>query len=127
MRTQQKRREARTKRHNRQLQKEGIIPQVILDTEIDKIITRKQFMQELKHMSKTATRKPKQFSKRTDAYTAWLITFGHRWVLITEVKHWNMWEVGNELLRGKYIECTTKKDGKAYARLLTPEELECQQ
>ena len=127
MRTQQKRREARTKRQNRRLQKEGIIPQVILDTEIDKIIARKQFMQELKHMSKTATRKPKKFSKRTDDYTAWLITFGYRWVLITEVKHWNMWDVGNGLLRGKYIECATKKDGKAYARLLTPKELECQQ
>ena len=126
MKTQQKRREARTKRLNRQLQKEGIIPQVVIDAEIDKIITRKQFMQELKHMSKTATRKPKQFSKRTDDYTAWLITFGHRWVLITEVKHWNMWEVGNELLRGKYIDVKLK-DNKAYARLLTPEEIECQQ
>ena len=127
MKTQQKRREERTKRRNRQLQKEGIIPQLIIDTEIDKIIARKQFMQELNHMSKTTTRKPKQFSKRTDAYTAWLITFGYRWVLITEVKHWNMWDVGNELLRGKYIECTIKKDGKAYTRLLTPKELECQQ
>ena len=126
MRTQQKRREARTKRLNRQLQKEGIIPQVIIDAEIDKIIARKQFMQELKRMSKTATRKPKQFSKRTDDYTVWLITFGHRWVTMLEIEQWGMWEVGNELLRGKYIECTTKKDGKAYARLLTPEELECQ-
>ena len=124
MRTQQKRREARTKRLNRQLQKEGIIPQVILDAEIDKIIARKQFMQELKHMSKTATRKPKQFSKRTDAYTAWLITFGHRWVTIDEITQWGMWEVARRLhdYRDSKI-----KEGKFCTRLLTPEELECQQ
>ena len=124
MRTQQKRREARTKRHNRQLQKEGIIPQVILDAEIDKIIARKQFIQELKHMSKTATRKPKQFSKRTDAYTAWLITFGHRWVLADEIMQWGMWEVA--MLVSAYRDSTIK-EGKFYTRLLTPEELECQQ
>jgi len=125
MRIQQKRREARTKRRNRQLQKEGVIPQLIIDAEIDKIIARKQFMQELNHMSKTATRKPKQFSKRTDAYTAWLITFGHRWVTFDEIMQWGMWGVGNELLRGKYIACTTKKDGRFHTRLLTPEEIEC--
>ena len=125
MKTQQKRREARTKRHNRQLQKEGVIPQLIIDTEIDKIIARKQFMQELKRMSKTATRKPKQFSKRTDDYTAWLITFGHRWVTIDEVEQWGMWEVGGGKLI-EYIEVKLK-DNKACARLLTPEEIECQQ
>ncbi len=124
MRTQQKRREARTKRLNRQLQKEGIIPQVILDAEIDKIITRKQFMQELKHMSKTPTRKPKQFSKRTDAYTAWLITFGHRWVTVDEIKQWGMWEVTRQV--SAYRD-NTIKEGKFYTRLLTPEEIECQQ
>ena len=124
MKTQQKRREERTKRRNRQLQKEGIIPQLIIDAEIDKIIARKQFMQELKHMSKTATRKPKQFSKRTDAYTAWLITFGHRWVLADEIMQWGMWEVARRLhdYRDSKI-----KEGKFYTRLLTPEELECQQ
>ena len=124
MRTQQKRREARTKRHNRQLQKEGIIPQLIIDAEIDKIIARKQFMQELKHMSKTATRKPKQFSKRTDAYTAWLITFGHRWVTIDEITQWGMGEVA---MRVSAYRDNTIKEGKFYTRLLTPEELECQQ
>ena len=124
MRTQQKRREARTKRLNRQLQKEGIIPQVILDAEIDKIIARKQFMQELKHMSKTATRKPKKFSKRTDAYTAWLITFGHRWVTIDEITQWGMGEVA--MLVSVYRDSTIK-EGKFYTRLLTPEEIECQQ
>ena len=123
MRTQQKRRETRTKRHNRRLQKEGIIPQVILDTEIDKIITRKQFMQELKHMSKTATRKPKQFSKRTDAYTAWLITFGHRWVTIDEITQWGM---GKVAMRVSAYRDNTIKEGKFYTRLLTPEEIECQ-
>ena len=124
MRTQQKRREARTKRLNRQLQKEGIIPQVILDAEIDKIIARKQFMQELKHMSKTATRKPKQFSKRTDAYTAWLITFGHRWVTIDEIMQWGM---GKVAMRVSAYRDSKIKEGKFYTRLLTPEELECQQ
>ena len=124
MRTQQKRREARTKRRNRQLQKEGVIPQVILDVEIDKIIARKQVMTELKRMSKTATRKPKQFSKRTDAYTAWLITFGHRWVTIDEVEQWGMGEVA--MLVSAYRD-NTIKEGKFYTRLLTPEEIECQQ
>ncbi len=123
MRTQQKRREARTKRLNRQLQKEGIIPQVILDAEIDKIIARKQFIQELKHMSKTATRKPKKFSKRTAAYTAWLITFGHRWVTIDEITQWGMWEVAAAL--STYRECKAK-EGRFHTRLLTPEEIECQ-
>ena len=123
MRTQQKRREARTKRRNRQLQKEGVIPQVILDVEIDKIIARKQFMQELKRMSKTATRKPKQFSKRTDAYTAWLITFGHRWVTIDEITQWGMWEVTRQV--SAYRD-NTIKEGKFHTRLLTPEEIECQ-
>ena len=124
MRTQQKRREARTKRHNRQLQKEGIIPQVVIDAEIDKIIARKQFMQELKRMSKTATRKPKQFSKRTDAYTAWLITFGHRWVTIDEIMQWGM---GKVAMRVSAYRDSKIKEGKFYTRLLTPEELECQQ
>ena len=124
MKTQQKRREERTKRRNRRLQKEGIIPQVILDTEIDKIIARKQFMQELKHMSKTATRKPKQFSKRTDDYTAWLITFGHRWVTIDEITQWGMGEVA---MRVSAYRDNTIKEGKFYTRLLTPEEIECQQ
>ena len=124
MRTQQKRREARTKRHNRQLQKEGVIPQLILDTEIDKIIARKQFMHELKHMSKTATRKPKKFSKRTDDYTAWLITFGHRWVTMLEIEQWGMWDVVMRIR--EYRDCKLK-DGKVHARLKTPEEIECQQ
>ena len=120
----QKEKEKRTKRQNRQLQKEGVIPQLIIDTEIDKIIARKQFMQELKHMSKTATRKPKQFSKRTDDYTAWLITFGHRWVTIDEITQWGMGEVA--MLVSVYRDSTIK-EGKFYTRLLTPEELECQQ
>ena len=124
MKTQQKRREARTKRLNRQIQKEGIIPQLILDAEIDKIIARKQFMQELKHMSKTATRKPKQFSKRTDDYTAWLITFGHRWVTIDEIMQWGM---GKVAMRVSAYRDSKIKEGKFYTRLLTPEELECQQ
>jgi len=124
MKTQQKHREARTKRLNRQLQKEGIIPQVIIDAEIDKIIARKQFMQELKRMSKTATRKPKQFSKRTDDYTAWLITFGHRWVTVDEIEQWGMWDVVMRIR--EYRDCKLK-DGKVHARLKTPEEIECQQ
>ena len=124
MKPQQKRREARTKRLNRQLQKEGIIPQLIIDAEIDKIIARKQFMQELKHMSKTATRKPKQFSKRTDDYTAWLITFGHRWVTIDEIRQWGMWDVARQV---SVHRDSTIKDGKFHTRLLPPEEIECQQ
>jgi len=120
----QKEKEKRTKRLNRQLQKEGVIPQLIIDAEIDKIIARKQFMQELKRMSKTATRKPKQFSKRTDDYTAWLITFGHRWVTVDEIEQWGMWDVVMRIR--EYRDCKLK-DGKVHARLKTPEEIECQQ
>lgn len=123
MRTQQKRREARTKRLNRQLQKEGIIPQLIIDTETDKIIAYKQFTQELKRMTKTAARKPKYFPKRCDSYTAWVITFGHRWVTIDEIEQWGMWEVGIKL--SDYRE-SKLKEGKFCTRLLTPEEIECQ-
>ena len=123
---QQKTKEAQTKRYNRQLQREGATSTGIqqeLETHINQVIARKQCRQEIKRMSKSATRKPKKFSKRTDAYTAWVITFGHRWVTIAEIEHWGMWEVGNKI--SKYIDCKMK-DGKVHSRLKTPEEIECQ-